>query len=197
VAKCGTDTRVIRLPEDSEVDMARLKRRRPEIAALWTLEYAVGTRAFGPFPSIDVIPPEMADRLYPIGEAILSELKSGKFDAGLAPQSFKDDVAALRPVSKEPPFSVKLANADHFHFGRYVNPQYPALARQARISGKIELELTSNPATGEMEQVKVVSGHPLLVPIAMASAQQWRFLPGADSALRATRVVLEFVFHCP
>jgi hypothetical protein len=34
VAKCGPDTRVIRLPDDWKVDMARLKRKRPRIAAL-------------------------------------------------------------------------------------------------------------------------------------------------------------------
>ena len=94
-------------------------------------------------------------------------------------------------------FSVKLANADRVRFERYVNPQYPPLAKQARISGTVELEITSNPATGETEQVTAVSGHPLLVPAAKEAAQQWRFPPGADTALHATRVTLEFVFNCP
>jgi TonB family protein len=197
VAKCGTDSRVIRLPYYWKVDMARLKRERPDIALLWTLEKAVGTRAFGPFPSIDVVPREMAARFPPAGEAILSELKSGKFDSGLAPLSFKEDVAALRTKWDVAEFSVKLANADRVRFERYVNPQYPPLAKQARISGTVELEITSNPTSGETEQVTAVSGHPLLVPAAKEAAQQWRFPPGADTALHATRVTLEFVFNCP
>ena len=201
VAACGADTNVIPLPGDWTVDaMARLKRKRPGIAALWTLEKTVGTRAFGAFPSMDVVPPEMAARLQPAGEAILAELKSGRFDAGtrpIAPRSFKDDVMALRPESDIPEFSVKLANADHFHFDRYVEPEYPTLAKEARISGKVELELTSNPATGETEEVTVVSGNPLLAQVAKKAAQQWRVRPGAETALHATRVVLEFVFRCP
>jgi TonB family protein len=199
VAKCGADTKVIRLPWGADVDMVKLS--RPEIAALLTLERTVGSKAFGPFPSIDVIPVEIADQLQPASEAILAELKSGKFDAGLAGladrDSFRKDAVAFRPKPKVKPVTVRLANADQFHFDRYVHPQYPGLARAARISGKVELELTSNPATGEMEQVKIISGHPVLTPSAAATAQQWRVAPGPETALRAARVVLEFVSNCP
>jgi TonB family protein len=194
VANCGSDTRVIRLPGDWKLDLARLKRKRPEIARLWILEQTIGTRAFGAFPSLDAVPPKMAAQLQSADEAILSELKSGKYDLGLAPQSFKEDVAAL---SDAPPFSVHLVNADHFHFDRYVDPMYPPLALQARVSGAVELEVTSNPINGETERVTVVSGHPLLTTAATDAARQWRFVPGADAAPRATHVRLEFIFRCP
>jgi hypothetical protein len=178
--------------------MARLKRKRPRIAALWALEKTVGTRAFRAFPVIDVVPPEMEARLQPATEAILAELKSGRFDAGLAPiwpKPLKDDVAALPPESTVLGASVKLVNSDRFQFDRFVDPQYPFLAKQARLSGVVELELTSNPATGEMEQVIVVSGSPVLAPAAKYWAEKWRLVPGADNALHATRAVLEF--RCP
>jgi len=197
VAKCGADIRVIRLPGKWEVDMARLMREQSHVAALWTLEKAIGTRAFGPFPSIDVVPPELAARLQPADQTILAELNSGKFDAGLTKGPFQRDVAALRPAIEGPEYTVKLADADQVHVEHYVNPKYPPLALQARISGTVELELTSNPATGEIERVTPVSGHPLLLPSSTGAAQQWRVPPGADHALRATRVKLEFQFHCP
>jgi hypothetical protein len=200
VAKCGADTRVISLPGDWQVDMARLKRKRPGIAALWELPKAVGTQAFGSFGSIDIVPAEMGARLEPANEAILAEMKSGRFDAGLAsltPRSFKDDVAALRPESDAPEFSVKLAIADGSRVGRFVEPEYPPIAKQARVSGVVELELISNPTTGETEQVTVVSGNPLLARPAKDAAQHWRLLRRADDTTRATRVVLEFVFRCP
>jgi hypothetical protein len=197
VAKCGRDTRVIRLADDWKIDMARLKRKHPRIAVLWTLEKMVGNRAFGPFPSIDVVPSEMAARLQPAGEDVLAEMKSCQFDAGFVPRSFKDDVAALRSTSDPPEFSVKLANADHFAFDHYVDPQYPPLAKQAHMSGTVELELASNPTTGKTEHATVVSGNPLLTQAAKESAQQWRFAPGSDAARHTTRVVLEFVCACP
>ncbi len=66
-----------------------------------------------------------------------------------------------------------------------------------RISGTVQLHLTSNPVTGETERVTIVSGNPLLAQTSKESAQHWRFVPGPDTALSTTSVVLEFVFHCP
>ncbi len=157
VVKCGSDTRVIRLPADWEVDMGRLRRERPKIAALWSSEKSIGTRAFGPLSSMDMVPPKMEARFQPADEATLAELRSGKFDAGLAPRSFRDDVAAARSAPG-PEFTVKLVNADHFRFERYVEPRYPPLAKQAQISGTVELEMTWNSRTGETEKVTVISG---------------------------------------
>lgn len=200
VAKCGTDTRVIPVPGDWKVDMERLKRKRPRVAALWRLEETVGTRAFDAFPSLDTVPSAMAARLQPATEAMLAVMQSGRFDAGLAAiarRSFKDDVAALRPESDAPEFSVRLADADHFRFDRFAEPSYPPLAKQARMSGTVELDLMSNSATGEVLQATVVSGNPLLAQAAQESARQWRFEPSPETASHAIRVVLEFAFHCP
>jgi TonB-like protein len=199
VASCGADTRVIALPPDWELDMVRLKGKRPKIAALWTLEKTIGTRAFGPFRFLDVVPSELAARLQPAGDGILAELKSGRFDPGLASiaqRSFRDDVAKLHSDSDPPEFSVTLANAARVQLDRYVEPQYPPIAKQAHLSGAVELELRSSPATGEMEQVTVISGNALLAMAATEAAQRWRVLPGPDHVLDATRVVLEFASHC-
>src|SRR5271165_6190903 len=48
-----------------------------------------------------------------------------------------------------------------------VQPLYPPLARQTRISGK----------SGNVEQLQVVSGHPLLVQSALDAVKQWRYQP--------------------
>lgn len=48
-----------------------------------------------------------------------------------------------------------------------------------------------------MEQVTVIFGNPLLAEAAKESAQQWRFQPGAGSALHPTPAVLELAIHCP
>jgi Gram-negative bacterial TonB protein C-terminal len=197
VASCSTGTNVIRLPDDWTFNIDRLKQKRPAIAALWSLEGTVGTKAFGEFGSLETVPPRLAARLQPADEGVLAELKSGRFDAGFAPKSFKDDVAALRPPSDVPEFSVTLANAGKFRFDHYVEPQYPPQAKQAKISGNVELELTSNPATGAMERVTAISGNPLLARAAEESAHRWRIVPGTEHALHSTRVVLEFVLRCP
>ena len=55
-------------------------------------------------------------------------------------------------------------------------PAYPALARQARIQGKVLLEAVIS-KEGTIEELKVVSGHPLLIQSALDAVKQWRYRP--------------------
>ena len=55
-------------------------------------------------------------------------------------------------------------------------PVYPPLARQARISGIVRLEVGISP-DGAVEEAKLISGHPLLVQPAMEAVRQWKYRP--------------------
>jgi periplasmic protein TonB len=57
-----------------------------------------------------------------------------------------------------------------------VNPVYPPLARQARIQGVVVLKVFIS-KTGDVEDVQLVSGHPLLAPAAIEAIKQWKFKP--------------------
>jgi TonB family protein len=57
-----------------------------------------------------------------------------------------------------------------------VRPIYPHLAQMARIQGTVVLEATIS-KTGRLEQLHVVSGHPLLVQAALEAVNQWRYQP--------------------
>jgi protein TonB len=59
---------------------------------------------------------------------------------------------------------------------RQVSPVYPALARQARISGQVRLEaiIAKN---GKIENLQVLSGPPLLVQAALEAVRQWVYRP--------------------
>jgi protein TonB len=59
---------------------------------------------------------------------------------------------------------------------RIVPPIYPRLARQARIAGVVILEATLT-AEGAVEEIRVVSGHPLLVEAAIDAVKQWQYEP--------------------
>lgn len=57
-----------------------------------------------------------------------------------------------------------------------VVPAYPALARQARVSGTVHLEgIVSK--DGTIRNLQVLSGHPLLVPAAVDAVRQWVYRP--------------------
>jgi TonB family protein len=53
-------------------------------------------------------------------------------------------------------------------------PTYPRLALQARIQGAVELNIEVRP-DGSIESADIVSGHPMLIPAAVESAQKSEF----------------------
>ena len=55
-------------------------------------------------------------------------------------------------------------------------PDYPELARLARIEGEVELEAVIG-ADGTVEELKVRRGHPLLVKAAIDAVRKWRYQP--------------------
>jgi protein TonB len=57
-----------------------------------------------------------------------------------------------------------------------VQPQYPPLARQARVQGIVVLRAMIS-REGRIENLQVVSGPPLLVKSAMDAVLQWRYRP--------------------
>ena len=59
---------------------------------------------------------------------------------------------------------------------RTIPPVYPPLASKARISGTVVLEATLT-AQGTVEQIRVISGHPLLVQAAIECVKQWVYEP--------------------
>ena len=57
-----------------------------------------------------------------------------------------------------------------------VQPQYPPLARQTRISGTVRLHAIIG-KNGQVEQLEVMNGHPLLVQAALDAVRQWKYQP--------------------
>ena len=53
-------------------------------------------------------------------------------------------------------------------------PQYPPLAKQARISGVVQLQALIG-VDGSVKNLQVISGHPLLIPAALEAVQQWTY----------------------
>ncbi len=56
------------------------------------------------------------------------------------------------------------------------SPVYPPLAKQARIQGVVKLNAVIS-KEGNIEQLTVVSGHPLLIPAALEAVKKWRYKP--------------------
>jgi TonB family protein len=134
---------------------------------------------------------------------LIPELMSGRFDAGLTlalvgkaipnTLSFRDLLRGysgpVNPIRAAEGIIPQLVDAQSWKFASYTPPAYPPLALQARIQGQVELELTIDPATGNVTAVKAISGHPILIANAAAAARTWQFIlrnpPRQPSASRS------------
>jgi TonB family protein len=57
-----------------------------------------------------------------------------------------------------------------------VQPPYPPIAKAARASGPVQVQITIS-ETGEVIEASVINGHPLLRDAALQAARQWLFKP--------------------
>jgi protein TonB len=91
----------------------------------------------------------------------------------------------LRGATPQPPQVPKPAQPARIRVGGNVSaarllyqpkPEYPQLARLTRTEGAVEFEAIIG-KDGTIEELKVLSGHPLLVKAALEAVRQWRYQP--------------------
>jgi periplasmic protein TonB len=73
-------------------------------------------------------------------------------------------------------------------------PEYPPLAKMARIQGTVRLDALIS-KDGTIQDLKVISGHPLLVRSAIDAVQRWRYQPtmlNGDAVEVATEIDVNF-----
>ena len=71
-----------------------------------------------------------------------------------------------------------------------VVPDYPALARQMNITGKVKIEVTVAP-DGHVKTTHAVGGSPLLLDAAIRAVKNWKFEAGP----KETTEIVEFDFN--
>jgi len=83
-------------------------------------------------------------------------------------------VALPRPAPITHPIPV--SHIEEGNLIRKVQPNYPPMAKMAHVQGPVVLVAIISKA-GTIENLRVVSGHPLLVPAAIEAVAQWRYRP--------------------
>lgn len=118
----------------------------------------------------------------PGGPAGGSEVGNG--DLGFLPGSGDGLPTSLiggnRPLLPTPPppvvRAIRTSSMLEGNLIRRVEPVYPPLARTAHIQGPVVVYALIS-KVGTMENVRAVSGHPLLVPATIDAVSQWRYRP--------------------
>lgn len=76
-----------------------------------------------------------------------------------------------------------------------IEPQYPAIAKIARVSGTVELRAIIG-RDGSVSSIEVLIGNPLLARAAVEAARQWRYRPtilDGEAVEVETRITVNFV----
>jgi protein TonB len=77
---------------------------------------------------------------------------------------------------------------------RKVQPNYPQLAKQARIQGQVVLQAEIS-KDGTIQNLQLISGHPMLAPAAIEAVKQWRYKPyllNGEPVAVDTQVIVNF-----
>ena len=197
ILRCGTVEKAVFLPYEQEIDLDRMKKNAPELSSLFYLYDDVVKRAFGEESVFHEISSQRDAELQALGQSLMPQLKAGSFDRGFRGSTLKDILTYYRGSVSEPKPIARLIVPSKAAFARYVDPGYPLLAKQARIEGTVELDLSLDAMTGKVRDVRVVTGHPLLTDNAMMAAKQWQFDTDADGFAEVFNARLDYTLDCP
>lgn len=78
---------------------------------------------------------------------------------------------------------------------RKVQPSYPPMARAMRVQGQVVLAAVISKA-GVIENLRTISGHPMLVPAAIDAVSQWRYRPyilNGEAIEVETQITVNFI----
>jgi len=79
-----------------------------------------------------------------------------------------------KPVKRDP---IKVGgNVQESKLIRRVEPIYPELAKRARVQGRVVLVVTVD-EEGNVSEINITSGHPLLNEAAVTAVKQWKYSP--------------------
>lgn len=134
-------------------------------------------------PSIDVptIPEGIEDEI-----GVSGGIGTGPIDdlPGIVPAGPVAPMRPLPPLPPPPPAPKPLHRApmrvtslsQQNKLIRTVEPDYPELARRARVAGNVVLRVIVD-ELGNVSQATVVSGHPLLNDAAVQAVMKWKYTP--------------------
>ncbi|HKM46180.1 MAG TPA: energy transducer TonB [Terriglobales bacterium] len=139
-------------------------------------------------------------RGYFIGETLASASPAGLDEDASSLQriSFQEDQVnskcVMNPDDAAPPLLRIEQGVSRGLLIKRVSPDYPPIARQARVQGQVVLRAQID-KNGNIEDLTLVSGHPMLAPAAIKAVKQWKYKPytvNGQAVAVETQIVVNF-----
>ena len=96
------------------------------------------------------------------------------------PNSLPLGTAPIPPVLEKPkpstPMRIRVSEVEPGYLIQKVQPAYPMIAKSTRTEGEVRLAAVIG-RDGLIQNLRLISGHPLLAAAAMDAVKQWRYRP--------------------
>jgi len=195
LVQCGERKRVVRA-DVLDRDIFDPKAATPQNTS-WTMRLL--TRLDKTFPSGVMDKPMFAGLIEPTkatppSRDVAKGLESGEYDTLFegAPDRPSD---LFRASQISPPVpDVRIRSSEPFQPEKFALPEYPPIARLARIEGDVVVTFQLD-SSGKVTDTLFESGHPMLRPTVTNAISEWIFpKEAAEHRIRAT---IEFKTNCP
>jgi len=133
---------------------------------------------------------------YDDGGGVLGSTGAGDSRDGVW-NSIRNSIANVQPPPPPPTIKRQFKTSSMLEGSliRKLQPIYPPLARSARIQGSVVLAAVIG-KDGTMENLKLISGHPMLVQSAVQAVSQWRYRPyilNGEAIEVETQITVNFI----
>jgi protein TonB len=146
-------------------------------------------------PEIESIPPENSEPGLNVSKLGIPGAPGDRWSENAIINSIANSTSnfALPPMpASHPPRVSRMMEGNLVH---RVQPLYPPLARQVHIQGQVVLSAVIS-RNGMIENLQVLSGHPMLAQAAIDAVKQWRYRPyslNGEPVEVETQVTVNFV----
>ena len=125
-------------------------------------------------PEISVLDDIAREGLGRVFEGVLDGIPGDPTGEGISSPPTEAPEPLPQPTKKKP---IRVGgNVQASRLIHRVEPEYPELAKRARVSGMVILQVIVG-ERGAVEEVTIIRGHPLLNEAALRAVRQWRYSP--------------------
>ena len=156
---------------------------------------ATVTRTVLPALEVEVVAGDVHRTIHPGTNSVRVDLQPGTTPQEVAPPDSQNRINTsaenvTRPAAERVQMSADTAEI----LSRPVKPDYPMLARQMKVQGSVILQALIG-RNGLIQDLRVVSGPPILASAAQEAVKQWHFKPhyqGDEAVETQARITVNF-----
>ena len=158
-----------------------------------TIPPVTAVRTVLPPLQVEVVAGNIHNTVHPGTNSVHVDLQPGSQPQSLSDPAAVADAETAAGVTSNIAENVRMSGTSEV-VSRSVTPNYPLLARQMKVQGSVILQALIN-RDGSIQDLRIVSGPPILATAAREAVRQWHFKPryqGSEVIETLARITVNF-----